>query len=204
MNKKEERKKTQNPNINVAAYYSNNNTNTGKKFEEYIYDEIKKDINDKSKVYLYKKYYSLDRQDYITVDIAIEKYVEDKLFGIIIIECKDYKNSLSVDDVEEFHSKLQQIGADNTKGVIVTSNGMFQKSAIRYAISKGISLAFCNGHDDRRNRILYYKKRKLVYLLPLIYIISFIRDHIMIYNYKKFYCKYNFYYVLDRIYHEYN
>lgn len=102
--------------------------NTGVKFEEYIYNKVKRIIDEnKSKVYLYKKYYSSDRQDYITVDISIEKYVYDKLFSIIVIECKDYKSPLPVDDVEEFHAKLQQIGADNTKGVTVVSEGRFQK-----------------------------------------------------------------------------
>ena len=60
---------------------------------------------------------------------------------IIIIECKDYSNSIPVDDVEEFHAKLQQVGADNTKGIIITQNGCFQKSALTYAESKGIALA---------------------------------------------------------------
>lgn len=60
---------------------------------------------------------------------------------IIVIECKDYSNGIPVDDVEEFHAKLQQIGADNTKGIIITKNGCFQRSAVSYAESKGIALA---------------------------------------------------------------
>jgi hypothetical protein len=58
-----------------------------------------------------------------------------------VIECKDYRGSIPVDDVEEFHAKLQQIGADNTKGMIFTRTGVYQKSAISYARSKGICLA---------------------------------------------------------------
>jgi hypothetical protein len=45
-----------------------------------------------------------------------------------------------VDDVEEFHSKLQQIGADRTKGAIIT-RGTYQESALNYAQSMGIGLA---------------------------------------------------------------
>ena len=68
---------------------------TGKNFEEFIYNKAKQKIkDDKNKIYLHKKYYSLDRQDYIVVDVAIEKYIDDKLFSIIVIECKDYQNSL--------------------------------------------------------------------------------------------------------------
>ena len=192
----------------TKASYCNSADQTGQSFEKYIYDIVKeKVINDKQNIaYLYKRYYSLERQDYITVDISIEKYVDDTLFSIIIIECKDYKNSLSVDDVEEFHSKLQQIGADNTKGVIVTSKGKFQKSAILYAKSKGISLAYCNEYDDKRNVVLYCKKPTpfiiqllfipIYLIMDIIYNIAYL---IMEYKYNLFDYKYNFYFVLDKI-----
>ena len=89
-------------------------------------------------------YYSKDREDFIKVDISVEKYLGDKELVppslIIVLECKDYKGYISVDEIEEFHAKLQQIGANNTKGIMVTSSGAFQKSAIKYAKSKGIGL----------------------------------------------------------------
>jgi len=44
-----------------------------------------------------------------------------------------------VDDLEEFHAKLDQIGSDNTKGTVACRNG-FQESALKYAQSKGIGL----------------------------------------------------------------
>lgn len=92
-----------------------------------------------------KKYYSRDREAYIQTDVSIEKYfsTQDEISPglIIIIECKDYKDKVTIDDVEEFHAKLQQIGADNTKGMLISRNGKYQKSAINYAKAKGITLA---------------------------------------------------------------
>lgn len=100
-------------------------------------------------IFIHKKYFSKDRNDYIETDITIEIKIQNFLFLIIVVECKDYKTSLDVSEIEEFHSKLQQIGADNTKGIIVTSNGKFKKAAINYSKSKGITLARL--HDDNIN-----------------------------------------------------
>ena len=41
--------------------------------------------------------------------------------------------------MEEFHTKLQQIGEDNTKGTFVTS-GALQRGALNFARSKGIGV----------------------------------------------------------------
>lgn len=125
----------------------------GKSLEREVFDIITGLINKNQfivgfpNVYVYqqKEYYSKDREDYIKVDISVEKYLGDKELVppslIIVLECKDYKGYISVDEIEEFHAKLQQIGANNTKGIIVTSSGAFQKSTIKYAKSKGIGLA---------------------------------------------------------------
>jgi hypothetical protein len=130
------------------------NKNTGDALEKEVYASLIKLIKNGTFIvhhpYVYvekhKKYYSKDRDDYITIDISVEKYLENpandphiKPAIIIIIECKDYKKSIPVDDVEEFFAKYQQIGAH--KGIIFTRNGAFQKSAINYAKSKNIGLA---------------------------------------------------------------
>lgn len=57
---------------------------------------------------------------------------------LFIVECKHYKNSVSVDEVEEFHSKLDDIGAH--KGIMVTTVG-YQDGAIKVAEGRGIALA---------------------------------------------------------------
>lgn len=130
--------------------------NTGSLFEDEVFSLISKLVSSNKfllsepYVYVHKgaKYFSKDRDSYIKCDISVEKYIEDPLeikeltpAIIVVIECKDCSRDISIDDVEEFHEKLQQIGADNTKGIMVTKKCDFQKSALNYAQSKGISLA---------------------------------------------------------------
>ncbi len=118
----------------------------GREFEKEVYNCILKTLESNSyvgteNIFLHKKYFSKDRGDYIETDITLEIKMQNVLFLIIVVECKNYNNSLDVSEIEEFHSKLQQIGADNTKGIIVTSNGKFKRAAINYSQSKGITLA---------------------------------------------------------------
>lgn len=130
--------------------------NTGVKLEKEVFELISEIINKNEfmvsnpniKIRKKPRYYSKDRDAEIEFDVSVEKYLADpdenkdiKPSIIIVIECKDYSNGIPVDDVEEFHAKLQQIGADNTKGMMITKNGCFQKSALTYAGSKGIALA---------------------------------------------------------------
>ena len=144
--------------------------NTGIEFEKEVYEIVNKLINSNEfllsepniKMYRQKGYYSKDRNANIKFDISIEKYLvnPDNEISVmpsikVIIECKDYAKSISVDDIEEFHAKLQQIGADNTKGIVITKNGWFQKSALTYAKAKGITLARILP-DNQIEYILYH------------------------------------------------
>ncbi len=129
--------------------------NKGAEFEEIVYIGISILIHKGEffinapymKLFRKRGYYSFERKKNIVTDISVEIYIKDpvkcveiKPSIIIIIECKDYSNALPVDDVEEFHAKLQQIGADNTKGIIITRHALYQEGAINYAKSKGIML----------------------------------------------------------------
>ena len=133
--------------------------NDGSEFELQVYNEISNSVefgrffimSPNMKIFHRKGYYSHDRKKDIITDISIEIYVDDPVKNnkvkpsiIVVIECKDYTHSLSVDDVEEFHAKLQQIGADNTKGIIITREALYQASAINYAKSKGIMIRSFN------------------------------------------------------------
>lgn len=133
-----------------------NTKNTGAAFEEEVYKLISEIVNKNEfmvsnpNVRIRKKprYYSKDRDAEIEFDVSVEKYLGNpdknkdiKPSIIIVIECKDYSSNIPVDDVEEFHAKLQQVGADNTKGMMITQKGFFQRSALNYAESKGIALA---------------------------------------------------------------
>jgi hypothetical protein len=124
--------------------------NTGEAQELGLYTTIKRELRKKRfglipeccSVYHRRAYFSPDRNANIIFDIAIEVSLPGASapFLVWVWESKDYASALSVDNVEEFHAKLQQIGADRTKGTIVLS-GTIQKSALAYAASKGIGIA---------------------------------------------------------------
>lgn len=73
----------------------------GREFETKVYHYILKTLESNSyvgaeNIFLHKKYFSKDRDDYIETDITIEIKIQNILFLIIVVECKDYKNSLDI------------------------------------------------------------------------------------------------------------
>lgn len=94
-----------------------------------------------TKVSRHGKVFSRDRGSQITFDVVLELYRRgaDTPCLYWIWECKDYSHLVPVDDIEEFHSKIEQIGRDRTKGTIVTTSG-FQQSVIALAEAYGIGL----------------------------------------------------------------
>jgi hypothetical protein len=78
----------------------------------------------------------VSRRD-IKVDVSFNYSImgSDVLF---LVECKCYNHRVPVDDVEEFHSKIDDIGAH--KGIMITTKG-FQDGAIKTAEGRGIALA---------------------------------------------------------------
>ncbi|MBD1919312.1 MULTISPECIES: restriction endonuclease [Cyanophyceae] len=86
-------------------------------------------------------YYSRDREKNIIFDVSVEVFMIDAVdpYFVWVWECKNYNHKVPVDDVEEFHSKLTQIGANRTKGTIITPKG-FDDGALNFARSKGIGL----------------------------------------------------------------
>lgn len=73
----------------------------------------------------------------IEVDLSFETSVVGAKL-LILLECKCYKSAVSAAEVEEFHSKLDDIGAH--KGVMITTVG-FQEGAVKVAEGRGIALA---------------------------------------------------------------
>ncbi|MHC5746686.1 MAG: restriction endonuclease [Nostoc sp.] len=86
-------------------------------------------------------YYSRDRQKNINFDVSIEvcRKGAEMPHWIWIWECKNYSHKVPVDDVEEFHAKLNQVGSDKTKGTVI-SPSEFDEGAYEFARSKGIGL----------------------------------------------------------------
>lgn len=85
----------------------------------------------------------------IVVDVAFDYAVAGASL-LFIVECKHYSATVSVDDVEEFHSKIDDIGAH--KGIIVTTVG-YQKGAIQTATGRGIALAVLTEEAEEKGLI---------------------------------------------------
>ena len=86
-------------------------------------------------------YFSQDRGKDIIFDVSIEvsRRTATEPYWIWIWESKNYSHTVPVDDVEEFHAKLSQVGADHTKGSMITSVG-YDPGSVEFARSKGIGL----------------------------------------------------------------
>jgi Zn-dependent peptidase ImmA (M78 family) len=98
-------------------------------------------VKEGSTIYQKKGYYSEDRQNNIIVDISIETFIKDAInySMLTVIECKNYKKLMPIDDIEEFKAKLDQIAGKNVKGIMVSRSG-FAKGTLNYAKSQGIAL----------------------------------------------------------------
>lgn len=134
-----------------------NTTQKGDLFENSVYDFLKKKINNHeipifppshTKIIKKPKYYSRKRERKITFDLSIELYIDINAspISICIIECKNYNNSVPVNDIEEFSTKLSQVAEHNSKGVVITSKG-FQEGSITYAKNTGMGLWIFNEAD---------------------------------------------------------
>jgi Zn-dependent peptidase ImmA (M78 family) len=144
-----------------------NTTAKGDAFEKRALTIIKNMIDDKRIAVMAdaysicekKPYYSHDRRGDIIFDLTIEVTPPgaNKYSLIYIIECKDYKTPVSIDRLEAFCSKVEQVSPRNSKAIFITTS-RFQKSAKNFADSKGIMLV---GVDETNfyNVILYNKIR---------------------------------------------
>lgn len=74
----------------------------------------------------------------IKVDVSFNHNIAGGADVLFLVECKCYNHSVSVGEVEEFHSKIDDIGAH--KGIMVTTVG-FQEGAIKTARGRRIALA---------------------------------------------------------------
>lgn len=125
-------------------------TSSGVVFEMRVLERLRRELEhgslglnpDQVEVHHRKGYYSPQRGKKIVFDVSIDIMGESEgdPFIVWVWECKDYKSPVPVDDIEEFHAKLQQIGADNTKGTVIAST-TFQKGALAYAKAQKIGLA---------------------------------------------------------------
>lgn len=121
----------------------------GDKLEAQIYSLFDAEISngrffakeENCEIYARKGYYSRDRKKKIVFDVSIEIRLpgHDDYSILILIECKNYNHPVPVDDVEEFHSKIQQVAGANVKGIVASTNS-FQEGAFNFCESNGIGL----------------------------------------------------------------
>ena len=126
-----------------------NTVKKGNDFEDLIFRYITTELsgdrlhvsNKRSFAYQKKGYFSKDRQSEIITDISIETFLPEAIdYSLLtVIECKDYNSSIPVSDIEEFHSKVQQIAGDNVKAIFATSAAL-QSAALNYSKSKKIAV----------------------------------------------------------------
>ena len=91
----------------------------------------------------------------IVTDVSIESYINDEKeqkgewSTLIIFECKRYKNTVDIADLDEFESKLSKMGGYGVKGYFVTTS-KFSKTAIQEAHKYHYGLAVF-GNDGNWN-----------------------------------------------------
>lgn len=144
-----------------------NTVRKGDAFEEKMFQYLKHllesgklPINkDCCRIFKQKSYYSKDRGGYIKVDISIECTFprELKPSFYIFVECKDYSKRIPVDDIEEFFSKVQQIGGVNSKAFFFTT-AKLQKAALNFAINKKIRVVKFN--IPGKEEVLSFRKSR--------------------------------------------
>ncbi len=102
----------------------------------------------KSKIFWKKKYPSLKTGE-VEVDISIETYLNgaEEYSFLTVIECKNYKGKIPINDIREFGSVLNEIGEHNTKGILISSSA-FQQGTINFAKSTKIGLGRINFENE--------------------------------------------------------
>jgi Zn-dependent peptidase ImmA (M78 family) len=87
------------------------------------------------------RYFSRDRNADIVFDFSIEisRPGASEYTFRWIFECKALGRRVSVDDVEEFSSKVGQVAGHSVKAIMVTTQG-YQPAALAVAKAKGIAL----------------------------------------------------------------
>ena len=143
-----------------------NTTAKGNAFEKRSYEIITAAINGgefgiipaNCKVFQKKGYYSDKRRSEIIFDLTIEVWPEGASnFSLLyIVECKDYRHKVPVDDLEEFESKFNQV--TGSKGIYIARNG-FQQGAFTLAKSNRVMLIEVD-ENNKPKVILHNSKKK--------------------------------------------
>lgn len=138
----------------------------GNQFEDKVFDLLQNEVEKGTIPLLLQcckfqrkpKYYSRDREKPIEFDLSIEvtPIGAENYQLLYIAECKNYSGKISIDNVEEFVEKVNQVSGKNVKAVFVFS-GELQSGVQTYAKNKGVMLINVT-EDNLANIILHNKK----------------------------------------------
>lgn len=138
----------------------------GNQFEDKVFDLLQNEVEKGTIPLLLQcckfqrkpKYYSRDREKPIEFDLSIEvtPIGAENYQLLYIAECKNYSGKISIDNVEEFVEKVNQVSGKNVKAVFVFS-GELQSGVQTYAKNKGVMLINVT-EDNLTNIILHNKK----------------------------------------------
>jgi hypothetical protein len=114
-------------------------------YEDFIYDVCKAlGEGDRATLFRNKAYTGRISGRDINVDVSFEtQLLGAHILGLV--ECKCYKSRVEVSDVEEFHSKIDDIGAH--KGIMFTTIG-YEAGAVKVAKGRGIALFILREEQD--------------------------------------------------------
>jgi len=134
-----------------------NSTEKGSEFERRSLQMIQKALEngvfgvmkDCVKILPGMEYYSARRKANIKFDLALEVWQPEapRFTYVYIVECKNYKGSIPVNDIEEFSAKISQVTGHNVKGIFVT-NSKLQLAAKNLAESLGLMVINLDDKDE--------------------------------------------------------
>lgn len=121
-------------------------------YEHFVKDMISAISANGLRVYHNKEYVGKRSGRAIVVDVSFETEIIGGARMLALVECKKYSSKVKVNDVEEFHSKLDDIGAH--KGIMFTTIG-YQKGAVKTAKGRGIALALLT-ENSQEGEIVFF------------------------------------------------
>ena len=150
-----------------------NTTKKGDDFEEVIYELFLKEIKDNKtiinpnahiKTFRKKRYYSRYREKDIEFDIAIEVYQDvglPNMSNLLLIECKDYKGAVGVDQLGKFLDDIRDISEGELtykiRPIMAISSNLAE-GAFNKAKNRGVGLVKLNS-ERKLTHILNRKYR---------------------------------------------
>ncbi|URD70655.1 ImmA/IrrE family metallo-endopeptidase [Leptospira borgpetersenii] len=136
-----------------------NTTKKGDDFEEYSYRLIKNALEDKklgiipdqARLFKKKKYpFNDKRKGGAEIDLSIEIWLPgaENYSFLYLIECKNYKSRIPINDIREFAGVISEISGVNVKGVFIVNNDL-QEGA--YELIKAKKMMLIQTDQEKTN-----------------------------------------------------